>query len=75
MITEHGEESNNRVYEASESKRILKNVIIVSVGFLLLFTAFNCMSNLQSSINTEVKKLTNKISKKIGETNTICLVT
>lgn len=34
-------------------KSILKNVIVVSSGFLLLFTAFQSVSNLQSSINSE----------------------
>lgn len=32
---------------------IIKNVVIVSFGFLLLFTAFQSVSNLQSSINSE----------------------
>lgn len=31
----------------------LKNVIIVSMGFLLLFTAFQGLQNLQSSLNSE----------------------
>lgn len=30
---------------------ILKNVIVISIAFMLLFTAFQSMANLQSSIN------------------------
>ncbi|XP_064466800.1 protein unc-93 homolog A-like [Ornithodoros turicata] len=40
---------------ASSEKRtwyILKNVLVVSFGFLLLFTAFQSVQNLQSSINS-----------------------
>jgi MFS family permease len=32
---------------------ILKNVFVVSLGFTFLFTAFNSMSNLQTSLNKE----------------------
>ena len=31
--------------------RIIKNLLVVSLGFLCLFTAFNSLSNLQSSLN------------------------
>ena len=34
-----------------EKRSILKNVIVISFAFLLLFTAFQSMSFLQSSIN------------------------
>ena len=33
--------------------RIHKNLLVISVAFLLQFTAFNGMQNLQSSLNTE----------------------
>eukprot|EP00096_Caligus_rogercresseyi_P002815 TRINITY_DN1512_c1_g1_i1.p1 TRINITY_DN1512_c1_g1~~TRINITY_DN1512_c1_g1_i1.p1 ORF type:complete len:461 (+),score=77.14 TRINITY_DN1512_c1_g1_i1:3453-4835(+) len=33
--------------------RMLKNVVVISISFLLLFTAFQSMSQLQSSINQE----------------------
>lgn len=33
--------------------RILKNVVAISLSFMCLFTAFQSMSNLQSSINSE----------------------
>jgi hypothetical protein len=36
---------------AKERKAILKNVILISLGFTLLFTAYSSMSALQSSIN------------------------
>ena len=35
----------------AEKKGILKNVFLISFAFLLLFTAFQSMSALQSSIN------------------------
>ena len=34
-----------------EKRGIMKNVIIISFSFMLLFTAFQSMANLQSSIN------------------------
>ena len=38
--------------EKSTAKRgIMKNVVIISFSFMLLFTAFQSMANLQSSIN------------------------
>ena len=33
--------------------RTYKNLVVISVSFLLQFTAFNGMQNLQSSLNTE----------------------
>lgn len=35
----------------AEKKSIIKNLLIVSFGFLFLFTAFQSLSNLQSSLN------------------------
>ena len=35
----------------SEKRRIIKNVVVISFAFLLLFTAFQSMAALQSSIN------------------------
>jgi len=34
-------------------KRMLKNLIVLSSAFLLLFTAFQSLQNLQSSLNKE----------------------
>ena len=33
------------------ARAILKNIIIISIAFTFLFTAYNSMANLQSSIN------------------------
>lgn len=47
--------------EKSTAKRgIMKNVVIISFSFMLLFTAFQSMANLQSSINkvSILKKMT-----------------
>ncbi|CAG5123752.1 unnamed protein product [Candidula unifasciata] len=45
------------VYEENKPKMdkrtILKNVFVVSLGFTFLFTAFNSMANLQTSLNKE----------------------
>merc|ERR1712018_792005 len=35
----------------AEKRRIVKNVVVISFAFLLLFTAFQSMAALQSSIN------------------------
>ena len=37
--------------QKSEKRKITKNVFIVSFGFLFLFTAFQSLQNLQSSLN------------------------
>lgn len=46
-----------KVYEPGEERRMLRNVILISFSFTLLFTAFNSMSSLQSSINPDVIQL------------------
>lgn len=51
-------------YGPNESRRMMKNVVVVSFGFLLLFTAFNSISNLQSSLHPQV----------ITETTSIVLI-
>ncbi|KAB7500966.1 UNC93-like protein, partial [Armadillidium nasatum] len=50
--------------------KILKNVIIISFAFMLNFTSFNSMSNLQSSIN-KLNKLPvlNLFQQKLGTTS------
>jgi len=40
-------------YAPNETRRMTKNIVVVSIGFLLLFTAYNGMSNLQSSLHPE----------------------
>lgn len=37
--------------EKKEKFAIMKNIIIISIAFTFLFTSYNSMSNLQSSIN------------------------
>jgi hypothetical protein len=37
-------------YEPKEERRMMKNVILISCAFTLLFTAFNSMSSLMSSM-------------------------
>ena len=52
-----GKFSNLSEDEAKEAKRgILRNVVVISFSFMLLFTAFQSMANLQSSIN-KVRKM------------------
>lgn len=45
-----------RKYEPNEQRRMMKNVVVISVSFALLFTAYSSMSNLQSSINNGPEK-------------------
>ncbi|XP_045483887.1 UNC93-like protein [Pieris rapae] len=40
-------------FEPSETKRIVKNVVIISLAFMVQFTAYGGAANLQSSINAE----------------------
>lgn len=41
------------LYSENENRRMLKNVFLVSLGFLLLFTSYNSISNLQSSLHPQ----------------------
>jgi len=43
-----------RHYGKHEKRRIMKNVIMIGLAFMFLFTASASMNNLQSSINAEV---------------------
>ncbi|XP_075529468.1 protein unc-93 homolog A-like [Dermacentor variabilis] len=38
---------------SDDRKRVLRNLLVVSMSFLLLFTAYQSMQNLQSSLNPE----------------------
>ena len=46
-------QNNETMSKENEFKKraILQNLIVISLGFTLLFTAFSSMSNLQSSLN------------------------
>lgn len=50
--TEKDLHTPNINYGPKESRRMLKNVILISFSFTFLFTAFQSMANLQSSLNT-----------------------
>jgi len=41
-------------YGPKETRRMMKNVLVASVGFLFLFTAYNGMSNVMSSLYPQV---------------------
>jgi len=56
------------VYRKGENRRMLKNVIVISFCFTLLFTAFNSMANLQSSLNSEVNSAKKKCAQASGLT-------
>lgn len=42
----------NIIYGPNESRRMLKNIFLISFSFAFLFTAFQSMANLQSSLNS-----------------------
>ncbi|CAK1551239.1 unnamed protein product [Leptosia nina] len=42
-----------KAFKPSETKRIVKNVVIISLAFMAHFTAYSGAANLQSSINPE----------------------
>jgi len=42
------------VYGPGESRRMMKNLIIICFAFMLLFTAFQSMASLQNSLNNKV---------------------
>jgi hypothetical protein len=46
--------STKSVYGPTETRRMTKNVLVASFGFLLLFTAYNGMSNILSSLYPSV---------------------
>ena len=51
MINEQEVIREEILFESSERWRILKNLLLISFAFMIHFTAFMGMSNLQSSIN------------------------
>jgi hypothetical protein len=44
-------DSNGKEYKPSEKWRIMKNVVVISLAFMVHFTAFQGAGNLQSSVN------------------------
>ena len=52
ISTSSDSQNNNTGMSVKYEKRmILKNIIVISFAFMLLFTAFQSMASLQSSIN------------------------
>lgn len=51
-LTQLTEDGNENTYRMSEFQ-ILKNVAVVSVAFMCLFSSFQALQNLQSSLNKE----------------------
>ena len=47
------EENDIHEFSNVNKRRVYKNIIVVSLGFLFLFTAFQALQNLQSSIHTD----------------------
>ncbi|XP_019639319.1 PREDICTED: uncharacterized protein LOC109481218 [Branchiostoma belcheri] len=45
--------TSNRASSAAKKRRLMINLIVQSFGFLLLFTAYQSLQNLQSSINDD----------------------
>lgn len=48
-----GGNEGSHAFQSRSRRSLLKNVLVVSFGFLLLFTAFQSIQNLQSSINSD----------------------
>ncbi len=46
-------ESNQNLAESKSKKLVLKNVFITGLSWILLFTAFQSLANLQSSLNND----------------------
>ena len=58
-------ENNNRIGIIAKKKlrfRTYKNLLVLCIAFLLQFTAFNAIGNLQSSLNTEANVGVNSLS-------------
>jgi hypothetical protein len=44
-------DNNGKEYKQSEKWRIIKNIVVISLAFMVHFTAFQGAGNLQSSVN------------------------
>lgn len=51
----------NISYGPHESRRMLKNIFLISFSFAFLFTAYQSMANLQSSLNSVSTTMFNRI--------------
>jgi hypothetical protein len=45
--------NNDKEYKPSEKWRIMKNIVVISLAFMVHFTAFQGAGNLQSSVNAD----------------------
>jgi len=45
--------NNENEYKPSEKWRIMKNIVVISLAFMVHFTAFQGAGNLQSSVNAD----------------------
>jgi uncharacterized membrane protein YdbT with pleckstrin-like domain len=46
-------DKNEKQYKPSEKWRIMKNIVVISLAFMVHFTAFQGAGNLQSSVNAD----------------------
>lgn len=46
-------EETGKQYKPSEKWRIMKNIVVISLAFMVHFTAFQGAGNLQSSVNAD----------------------
>ncbi|XP_001631329.2 protein unc-93 homolog A [Nematostella vectensis] len=53
IIRDTDEKPQDHPASKKEELRIMKNVLVVSLGFLFIFTAFQSLQNLQSSLNPD----------------------
>jgi hypothetical protein len=53
MFGETARSNNEYDYKPSEKWRIMKNIVVISLAFMVHFTAFQGAGNLQSSVNAD----------------------
>jgi hypothetical protein len=52
-IVETASRNDEFDYKPSEKWRIMKNIVVISIAFMVHFTAFQGVGNLQSSVNAD----------------------
>jgi hypothetical protein len=53
VVRETACSNNESDYKPSEKWRIMKNIVVISLAFMVHFTAFQGAGNLQSSVNAD----------------------
>lgn len=53
-------------FEPNEKRRIIKNIVILGLAFMIHFTAFHGTSNLQSSVNSDAALGTTTLASAYG---------